>query len=122
MTNTPTYAELPPTGRRATISSVLAWLCLALALLFPLGMLLNAGVLLVTAGLAYPLAFVYNALDYLGMLVAVLAVVLGHLARLAAGGQPGLAPQRRIARTGLIIGYGSLAFIVVVLVMLIAVG
>jgi hypothetical protein len=103
----------PHAGSRATLSNGLAWLCLLLALLFPLSMLLYAAVLLVRVGLAYPLVFIYNAVDYFGLPVLVLAIVLGHLSQLAAVRLPSPPVKRRVARIGLWTGYLSLVFIVV---------
>ncbi len=120
MTNTPASPVLPPAGRRATLSNMLAWLCLGLALLFPLGMLVNTALLLIVDGLAHPLLFVYNALDYIGVPVAVLAIVLGHFSQLAASGLPSAPARQSLARIGLLIGYLSLAFIVIVLIIMIA--
>jgi len=91
----------------------LAWLSLLVALLFPMSILLYAGVLLVRGGLEHPLVFVYNALDYYGVPVIVLAIVLGHLSQLAAVRLPSPPAKLRLARAGLWIGYLSLVFILV---------
>lgn len=104
---------VPHAGSRATLANGLAWLCLVVALLFPLSILLNAAVLLVRVGLTYPLVFIYNAVDYFGLPVLLLAIVLGHLSQLAAIRLPSPPVKRRLARIGLWIGYLSLVFIVV---------
>jgi hypothetical protein len=104
-------SSVPPAGGRATVSNGLAWLCLLVALLFPMSMLLYAGILLVRGGLEHPLIFVYNALDYYGVPVLLLAIVLGHLSQVAAIRLPSPPAKRRLARIGLWIGYLSLVFI-----------
>jgi hypothetical protein len=104
---------VPHARTRVTLANGLAWLCLLVALLFPLGILLNGAVLLARVGLGYPLVFLYNALDYFGLPVVLLAIVLGHLSQLAAIRLPSPPVKRHLARTGLWIGYLSVVFIFV---------
>jgi hypothetical protein len=112
---------LPPTTPGApTPRSSLAWACLLLALVLPLGLLLFVLRNVVAMQPAvHPLPF---ALDLfleggttvtilLGIPASGLAIGLGHIALERVGKPPSTLRAQRVARTGLVLGYLSVVVV-----------
>lgn len=99
-----------------TRGNTLAIVSISLALLYPVTLIINDIVILVkysSAPLPFPVAArTYTVLDYIAIPIIVAAIVLGHLAL------AGERAQRRVAKASLIIGYVSLAGLVMVAITL----
>jgi hypothetical protein len=114
-----TYVDKTP--HTVTSSDIVAMASIIVSLVYPAALLLNAiGVVFYsfTVGSSRPfpwLGLIYTVIDYAAAPVILAAIILGHLALIRAH------TWRRLAKTGILIGYVSLAELVLAFVVVVGV-